>query len=74
MSHRRDFIARIWPEDGGFVAECIELGIASQGDSEESALDNLREAIEGFLETADPSEVEERLHAGMHIRPFSVAV
>ena len=68
------FTARIWPEDGGFVAECVELKVVSEGDTEEEALLNLREAVAGFLECADPSEVGERLHAGMQIRTFDVAV
>jgi predicted RNase H-like HicB family nuclease len=68
------FTARIWPEEGGFVAECVELKVVSQGDTEDEALSNLREAVMGFLECADPSEVRERMHAGMQIRTFDVAV
>jgi predicted RNase H-like HicB family nuclease len=55
--------ARIWPDDRGFIAECVELNVVSEGDSEKAALSNLREAVEGFLECADPSEVRERMHA-----------
>jgi predicted RNase H-like HicB family nuclease len=54
--------ARIWPEEGGFVADCVELSVVSQGDTEEEALSNLQEAVAGFLECADPSEVRERMH------------
>lgn len=56
--------ARIWPEEGCFVAECVELKVVSEGDTEDEALSNLREATEGFLECADPSEVRERMNAG----------
>ena len=66
--------ARIWPEDGGFVVECVELRVVSQGDTEDEALANLHEAVEGFLECADPAELRERMHAGMQIRTFDVAV
>ena len=66
--------ARIWPEDGGFVAECIELKVVSEGHTEEAALSNLQEAVEGFLACADPSEVRERVYAGTRIRTFDVAV
>jgi predicted RNase H-like HicB family nuclease len=66
--------ARIWPEEGGFVADCVELSVVSQGDTEEEALSNLQEAVAGFLDCADPSEVRERMHAGMQIRMFDVAV
>jgi predicted RNase H-like HicB family nuclease len=66
--------ARIWPEEGGFVGECVELRVVSQGDTEDEALANLHEAVEGFLECADPAEVRERMHAEMRIRTFDVAV
>ncbi len=66
--------ARIWPEDGGYVAECVELKVVSQGDTEDDALTNLGEAVEGFLESADPSEVNERMHSDLRIRTFDVAV
>jgi predicted RNase H-like HicB family nuclease len=66
--------ARIWPEEGGFVAECVEVKVVSEGDTEDAALSNLREAVEGFLECADLSEVRERMHAGTRVRTFDVAV
>ena len=49
------------PEKDGYVSLCPELDIASQGNSIEEALANLKEALEGFLETADAEEVHERL-------------
>lgn len=66
--------ARLWPENGGFVAECVELKVVSEGDTEDAALSNLQEAVEGFLECADPSEVRERMHEGTRVRTFDVAV
>jgi predicted RNase H-like HicB family nuclease len=56
------FTAIIEREADGFVALCPELDVASQGDSVEDARFNLVEAVELFLETASPSEVEMRLH------------
>ena len=47
-------------EDDGFVALCPELDIASQGSSVDEALANLKEAVEGFCEVANPEEVERR--------------
>ena len=44
-----------------YVALCLELDIASQGASVETAKASLREAVELFLETASPSELERRL-------------
>jgi len=49
-------------EGDGYVSLCPELDIASQGDTIEEARANLQEALELFLETADPSEVQNRLH------------
>lgn len=37
-------------EKGGFVVKCLELPVASQGETREEALRNIREAIEGYLE------------------------
>jgi predicted RNase H-like HicB family nuclease len=48
-------------EDDGFVALCPELDIASQGNSIDEALANLKEAVEGFFEAADSVEIEHRL-------------
>jgi predicted RNase H-like HicB family nuclease len=36
--------------EGGFVVKCLELPVASQGETKEEALSNIREAIEGYLE------------------------
>lgn len=46
------FTAVIYPDDQTplLVAECPELGVASQGATEEEALTNLREAVELYLE------------------------
>jgi predicted RNase H-like HicB family nuclease len=55
------------PEDsGGYVALCPELDIASQGESIDDAVQNLKEAVEGFFEIASREEIESRLDA----RPF----
>jgi predicted RNase H-like HicB family nuclease len=53
--------AVIHREGEGFVALCLELDIASQGDTIETARDNLREALELFFECASPAEVQQRL-------------
>ena len=50
------------PEDSGsYVALCPELDIASQGESINEAMRNLKEAVEGFFEVASPKEVQTRL-------------
>ena len=42
---KRTFTASITQEGVWFVAQCLEVDIASQGESEEAALQNLGEAI-----------------------------
>lgn len=56
MEQLQQFTAIIEREGEGFVALSPELDIASQGDTVEEAKRNLAEAIELFLEVADPSE------------------
>jgi len=61
-------------EDDGYVSSCPELDIASQGSSIEDARRNLIEAVELFLETADPAEVRERMHTEVYVTGIEVAV
>jgi predicted RNase H-like HicB family nuclease len=44
--------AVIWQEKEGYVSKCPETCVASCGDSPEEALQNLREAVELYLENA----------------------
>ena len=45
-------------EDGGCSAQCLELpGCVSEGNTWEEALENIKEAILGYLE-AFPEEIE----------------
>lgn len=38
--------------DGFYVAECLDLpGCVSQGKSEQEALGNIREAVDGYIES-----------------------
>jgi predicted RNase H-like HicB family nuclease len=53
-----------------YVALCPELDIASQGKTVEDATANLKEAVELFLETADPSEIKQRLHDQILVTTF----
>ncbi len=45
-------------EDGAFVAHCTEVGVASQGETRDEALANLREAVTLWLKHAEPSELK----------------
>jgi len=40
------FTASVWREDDWFVAQCVEVDVASQGESETEAMSNLAEALE----------------------------
>ena len=42
---KRRFSASLWKEGDWYVAQCLEADIASQGRSEEEALENLRKAL-----------------------------
>ena len=44
------FTASVWQEGDWFVAQCLEVDVASQGETEEEALANLREALELHFE------------------------
>ncbi|MDQ3814244.1 MAG: type II toxin-antitoxin system HicB family antitoxin [Armatimonadota bacterium] len=67
------FTALLTPEDDGYVAECLELDIVSQGDTKEEALANLKEAVEGFLSVASLSEIQHRFANSVSIAPFEVS-
>lgn len=55
------YTAIIEKERDLYAALCPELEVASQGTTVEEATANLREAIELFLERADPEEIKRRL-------------
>lgn len=61
-------------EDDAYIALCPEVDIASQGQTVEQARDNLVEALELFFESADPSEIERRLHAEVFVTRIEVPV
>jgi predicted RNase H-like HicB family nuclease len=63
----RSFTAILEREDDLYVALCPELDVASQGATVEEATANLREAVELFLETADPEEVAQRLRGEVYV-------
>ncbi|MCI5142389.1 MAG: type II toxin-antitoxin system HicB family antitoxin [Candidatus Electrothrix sp. ATG1] len=46
----RTFAAVVYKEDRFYVAHCPETGTASQGETIEEAVNNLREATELYLE------------------------
>ena len=55
---KKFFTAVLHKEDDMFVAQCPEVGTVSQGETIETAIANLREATELFLEEFDPPRFE----------------
>ena len=70
----RTVTAVITREEGGFVALCPEIDIASQGDTVEEAKANLHEAVELFFECASDREVQDRLSTESFVSPMDVKI
>ena len=58
---KRNFHAATSQEGKWFIAQCLEVDVASQGETEEEALTNLREALELYFEPP-VATVEPRIH------------
>ena len=43
---KQSFTASVWQEGEWYIAQCIQVDVASQGATEDEALDNLRDALE----------------------------
>ena len=50
VNMKRQFAATVWREGEWYVSQCLEMDVASQGQTEEEALANLREALELHFE------------------------
>jgi predicted RNase H-like HicB family nuclease len=70
---KSSYTAILEKEGSIYVALCPELDVASQGGTVEEAAANLKEAVELFLECADPQEVKERLHSEIFVTRFEAA-
>jgi len=46
----------IWEEDDAFVAQCLDVDVASEGDTQDEAIANLKEALELYFEDATGHE------------------
>jgi len=47
---KRPFAASVWREGEWYVSQCLEVDVASQGETEEEALSNQKEALELHFE------------------------
>jgi predicted RNase H-like HicB family nuclease len=72
MSKRLTAIIR--REGDGYFALCPELDVASQGDTIESARENLREALELFFECASAEEVQQRMGDEVIVTQLEVSI
>lgn len=54
---KRQFTASITREGDWYVAQALEVDVASQGETEDEAVDNLREALELFFEPPTPTKL-----------------
>lgn len=68
------FTALLEKDGNQYVALCPELDIASQGNTVEEATANLKEAVELFLECADKTEIDTRLHTHVFITHFDLEI
>lgn len=66
------FTAIVQKENDGWTSLCPELDVASQGDTIEEAKENLREAVELFLEVASRAELGQRLRTETYLSQLEV--
>ena len=49
---KKQLTVLIWEENDTFVSKCLEIEVASAGDTPQEAITNLKEAVELWLENA----------------------
>lgn len=54
---KTSFKASVWGEGEWFVAQCLDVDVATQGKTKKEALENLKEAIELHFEEPRGTEV-----------------
>jgi predicted RNase H-like HicB family nuclease len=54
----RTLTAAVHQEEDWYVARCLELDVASQGESLDAALTNLQEAVELYLDEVSQPAIE----------------
>jgi len=67
------YTAIVEREGEGYGSLCPELDVASQGATVKEATANLKEAVELFLECADPEEIQCRRHTEVFVTRFEAA-
>ncbi len=64
---KRTFTASVWQEGQWYVAQALETDVASQGESVDEALANLREALELHFESPVPSSAPDLRHIEVEV-------
>ena len=54
---KRTITASVWQEGEWYVAQALDVDVASQGESVNDALANLREALEFYFEPPVPTPI-----------------
>ncbi len=49
----RDLYYVVFPEENVFVARCLDVEVTTDGATEQAAVDNLREALELYFDSAE---------------------
>ncbi len=62
---RLEYTAIVWKEEKGYVSKCPELGVTSCGDTFEEAVNNLKEAVELYIENARELNLMEDIEASL---------
>ncbi len=63
-----EYTAVVWKEEKGFVSKCTELSVASCGDTFEEAVDNLKEAVELYIENAKELNLMEDIEESLTVK------
>ena len=70
----RTLTAIIHREGDGYVALCPDVDVASEGESIDSARENLREALQLFFEVAPQDEIDRRMLSEVFVTHIEVNV
>ena len=62
----------IMQDGNSFISHCLDYDIASQGETSEEAIENIKEAVALFLEVASPDEIQSRIARRGRIEKLSV--
>jgi predicted RNase H-like HicB family nuclease len=71
MGTTRNLTAAVHQEDDWYVAQCLEVDVASQGQTIPEALHNLAEAVELYLEEVE--DPQQHMTATPFVTSFQVS-